>query len=448
MKNHFVLVLAILILSGCASAKRDYNAAKTSNKIGSYEAFLRKHPKSKYTVLAQKEVRDLYEVRDWTRAIRVNSISEFKLFIQNYPFSSRLVAKRQIVVLEEKDAWAKARKLHTISAYEEFIRRYPASTNVKDARNYIEEIDWASIQKTNTISAYEGFIQRYPNSTRLSQAKQKIEEIDWKQTQKIDQIESYQNFQNLYPDSRRVADAERRILEIQDDKAWQNASLLDTPSSYRNYLVSYAYGRHSEDANRRIREYTIVRPAWEKAKKKNTIVAYEGFIEKYPNSDYALLAREKIKAFENSDWRTAKSKNTIDAFRRFLAKHPYSKYSSEAEKLIIDLEVNKIFSKEHGMLPPMSRTSFGDRYRASNDITILNKTSYVLTVWYSGVESVKIVLNPGGQTNVTLPNGNYKVAASVKASGVIPFAGKETLEGGDYSSQFYIETRRSSDWRY
>jgi hypothetical protein len=51
---------------------------------------------------------------------------------------------------------------------------------------------------------------------------------------------------------------------------------------------------------------------------------------------------------------------------------------------------------------------------------------------------------PSKQTySITLTNGNYNVAAKVDCPNVIPFAGKESLQGGDYSGYYYIKTRKN-----
>ena len=59
---------------------------------------------------------------------------------------------------------------------------------------------------------------------------------------------------------------------------------------------------------------------------------------------------------------------------------------------------------------------------------------------YSGVKSMKIVLSPYQSRKVVLPSGTYKVVAT--SPGVRSFYGTEDLTGGDYESEYYIETRR------
>jgi hypothetical protein len=67
-------------------------------------------------------------------------------------------------------------------------------------------------------------------------------------------------------------------------------------------------------------------------------------------------------------------------------------------------------------------------------------------VRYSGIESKKIVLSPRQRKSTTLKKGNYRIAASVNASNVTNYAGKENLSGGDYSSEYYIQTQTYRRW--
>lgn len=90
----------------------------------------------------------------------------------------------------------------------------------------------------------------------------------------------------------------------------------------------------------------------------------------------------------------------------------------------------------------MNRDNYGS-YAKENDISVYNNTSYTLTIRYSGIESKKLVLAPKARKSIKLKNGTYRVAASVNASNVGNYAGKENLVGGDYSSEYYIKTSYS-----
>ena len=114
--------------------------------------------------------------------------------------------------------------------------------------------------------------------------------------------------------------------------------------------------------------------------------------------------------------------------------HPKRKW---IEKRIIDLEVQAIAAGEHGELPRAQPLASGGTI---NTVEVKNNTGYELTVRYSGPSSKKLVIPKGETQSVTLPKGNYKVAASVNAHHVTNYYGTDSMQGGQYSSSFRITT--------
>lgn len=109
--------------------------------------------------------------------------------------------------------------------------------------------------------------------------------------------------------------------------------------------------------------------------------------------------------------------------------------SSDAQR--IDQQVNTILAEPHGELPPAEMIR-SDPSSNVAEIRIENDTSYNLTVLYSGPTSRSVVLGPHGTQQTTLGVGTYNVAATVNASDVRPFAGRDDLKGGAYDYSFYI----------
>lgn len=138
---------------------------------------------------------------------------------------------------------------------------------------------------------------------------------------------------------------------------------------------------------------------------------------------------------EEKAWSSAVESNTIESYERYLKLYPRGKHRSSADKACIDLTVDKIMGGFHGDMPKMNKYSNGG---TSNNIQISNDTPYTLTVYYSGTSSQKVILMKGMTGFVSLPNGKYRVAASVDEKGVSSYAGEESLTGGRYSVSFYI----------
>lgn len=180
------------------------------------------------------------------------------------------------------------------------------------------------------------------------------------------------------------------------------------------------------------------------AKKTATIAGWRAYQRAVPSS-FFRDSEAKIEEIENKSWNTeakawstAKKENTISAYQKYKNLYPKGSHIAQAEKKLIDLEVANVFAGSHGSLPSMDKTSWGSGPTAY--ISVTNRTSYTLTLRYSGPDSKKLVISPGRTSSVTLKNGRYRVAASVNASNVSNYAGVEDLSGGSYSVEYYIST--------
>ena len=142
---------------------------------------------------------------------------------------------------------------------------------------------------------------------------------------------------------------------------------------------------------------------------------------------------------ESKAWSTARCENTISAYKKYKSLYPKGAHYVQAERRLIDLEVADVYAGDYGSLPAMDKTSWGAGPTA--EVSITNRTRYVLTILYSGPDSKRVVIQAGRTSTVTLKNGTYKVAASVDAPGVSKYAGSENVDGGSYSVEYYIETQ-------
>lgn len=182
------------------------------------------------------------------------------------------------------------------------------------------------------------------------------------------------------------------------------------------------------------------------ADKKSTASGWKQYQRLVP-TDYFKDSEEKIEKIENLAWNTepkawqmALSENSISSFTKYKSLYPKGSHIALCEKKLIDLEVSRIYAGDHGTLPEMERIGYGSG--ATSYITVSNRTSYTLTLLYSGSDSKRLVIPAGGTSSIRLKNGNYRVAASVSASNVRNYAGNENLQGGNYSAEYYISTTR------
>lgn len=346
--------------------------------------------------------------------------------------------------------YEEARASKSIQLYETYIVKYPKSKYLSKAKDELaslyEERDWSLAKSSNTINGYKKFLLDYTNSKYTSQVEIKIKELEeeanWNTTKNINSVYAYENYLFSFPESKYVFEAKNKIQQIKDDLAWKEADTQATSESYQKYISNFPSGTKKTQALERIQEIKIIQPKWENVIKKNTPDGYRTFLNQYYSSSYSTKARQKLSELEEKFWSEALTGKSLKKYQNYISNFPDGKYYDEAEKAIIDIEVDNIFKGDHGVLPPMSKTS-GRYYNVNtNEIEIYNKTSYILSVRYSGsFESKKIVLSPNQKQKFTIRNGDYKVAASVNATNVRNYAGKEKLEGGSYTSEFYIETK-------
>lgn len=340
------------------------------------------------------------------------------------------------------------KSINSIVAYENYIAKYPKSKYLQHAKDELitlyEERDWSSARSANTVYGYNNFLSKYPYSKYGYEAELKIFEIKeqnaWNKTKTFNTIFAYENFIASFPESKYVFDAELSIQSLYDDNGWSEAVLLGTVESYRKYLFDFPNGSRKGIALELIKQNEIIQPKWDEALRINTVSSYRKFLNLYPNSSYSATAKQKLNEYEAKHWKEALKANSIKNYLNYITNFPDGKHIATAEKKIIDIEVDNILKGNYGKLPPMSKTT-SNYYAIINEIEIFNDTNFTLTVRYSGdFESKKIVILPKQKTKLTISNGDYRVAASVDAKNVKNYAGKEKLEGGSYSSVFYIKT--------
>ena len=349
-----------------------------------------------------------------------------------------------------KKAYTLASSMDTVESHEDFIGAYPDGkyTPLSEIRldELKEEQAWNKAKLMDMIYYYESFISTYPQSVKVKEAENRIAflrvENAWKEALDKNSIDGYEDYLSTHPNTIHADFAEKRIAELRIESEWQNALKEESTFHLKELLDRYPDSKFERAARERIKELDVIRPAFDKALSKNEIAAYLDFISKYPTSEYAGEARARITMLEEELWSKAMAANTIKAYKDYMRELPYGAYYTEAEKRIIDLEVDEIFKGDHGELPPMSQSGTNALWLKTANISIDNNTEYTLTVRYSGEQSRRIVLEPHGLKELVLPNGSYRITASVNAANVTNYAGEEVLTGGDYSSEYYIVTSR------
>lgn len=203
------------------------------------------------------------------------------------------------------------------------------------------------------------------------------------------------------------------------------------------------------------------------AKYQEGLQKYSKLLEDHPDSGWASEDNSTLLSdlpadllFDSAaEFKEADKYNTAIMLYKAVAKyHPESIYAHDAANAAIDAELEKIYREKHGTLPP-PYTAGKKRLGGDCEVTIVNDTPYELTILISGPANMSITIeaSPGSTVRVippiswqeppqhaeratmTIPPGDYRVAAKVREPGIIPFYGEWTLtRDTSHVSWFYL----------
>lgn len=78
---------------------------------------------------------------------------------------------------------------------------------------------------------------------------------------------------------------------------------------------------------------------WQKAQAENTEAAYQAFLEKNPEGEWAQKAQAELDAIKDRrDWENAQTSDAIEAYNSYLLAHPTGEHMGEARQRIAELE--------------------------------------------------------------------------------------------------------------
>lgn len=443
------------------SASHTYKKVVKSGKVSDYEDFIVKYPNSKNRSDIIKRLTRAYDEIDWNEAYSAHTITSYQKYLAKHGNGAFTDSARKVIgELELQNAiinaWKEVQHLNSVEAYSNFLNSYPNSKYGFEARQKLsllqERSVWNEAQISNRIQEYEAYLMKYPNGNYVKEAKdylaflkeQETIEPIWEETVHTNTFEVYKVFSEKYSTSSYAAFAKEKMAEI-EAADWEKATETNEVDGYTQYLTKYPAGKYAKIAelNRhRLENEKEIFPIWQKVQKINSYQAYYDFCNKHNTTAYVDIAIERMIALDEAAWRRARASNSIMSYYKYLKDIPKGDYVNDAEKKIIDLEVDRIYSGEHGSLPPLEKV-YGSaaKNRTHSKVEIQNDTPYELTIWYSGLESRKVQIPAKQITSVKLKLGKYRIAASVKAHNVSNYVGNEDLDGSDYSVKYYIETR-------
>ncbi|MEZ5325744.1 MAG: hypothetical protein R3F19_11865 [Verrucomicrobiales bacterium] len=213
--------------------------------------------------------------------------------------------------------------------------------------------------------------------------------------------------------------------------------MTTSTDAVRRFLRDYPETTKNAEAEARI--VAIDDEKWSEFASTRSVDVINKFLEDNPETSKREVANARIQEIYNDlDW--VQEQDTVEDYERFVSRfpgHPQREWiRKRIRKLIIDLEVERIAAGDHGEMPPVKPVSIGG---AIAHVVVKNLTESTLTIRYSGPDSKKLIIPNGETRSVQLSPGDYQVAASVTLANVRNYYARETVVGGRYSSQFYVE---------
>lgn len=130
--------LTALLVTGCATTKKDFEQALAAHTITAYEAFLQKHPTSQYSGQARQRLAALEAKQLITET---GTVADFEAFLAKHPTGEAADWMRK--VMKELDKWPSSTDEKTLKTW---IRMNPTSPRRAEIEGRI-----AKVQRLRTV---------------------------------------------------------------------------------------------------------------------------------------------------------------------------------------------------------------------------------------------------------------------------------------------------------
>jgi outer membrane protein assembly factor BamD (BamD/ComL family) len=235
-------IFFVIIISGCASEKKEWENTKQKNTTFAYEDYLNSYPKGLHSDSAKIHLESLY----FQDALYADTIPLFETFINKYPQSTYSDSAQALL---EKLYFEQAKYADTIPTYEDFLKRNPQSVFADSAQILLGKLYYWQAQKINTINAFQNFIEKYPSSQLVPKAKDKLITLEWEAAKNINSIYSYKEFIAKYSESQFVEMAKVKISNIKLLKKCPFELITGKIIGLRNHKAGDSFSSTFEEGN-------------------------------------------------------------------------------------------------------------------------------------------------------------------------------------------------------
>ena len=124
------------------------------------------------------------------------------------------------------------------------------------------------------------------------------------------------------------------------NKDWQNASEKNTVAAYQSFLDKHAGDQHAQEARTRMAALQDD-AAWQMAQNVNSRDSYQIYLQSEPNGTHAQAARDQLAELARADaWKSAQSADSATALEDFLQKYPQGPETDQARQKLAALHAN------------------------------------------------------------------------------------------------------------
>jgi putative component of toxin-antitoxin plasmid stabilization module len=275
-----LLVLGIILMigSGCASLREQWDDASNTHTIEAYEKFLSKHPDGEYAKRARYRLMELY--------------------------------------------YKKARDANTVAAYRQFLNQYPEGEFSKWALDKIVDLQWDKAQSSNTIAAYQEFLEFNPSGKESEWARSNIMDL----------------YLTPYVERGLLKDWELNVFKyywMEGNVGYQSSPVVrERLNDFRNRLLTSAVGMETQDLTSELEEIY-----WLRIREGDEPMSYEAYLSRYPTGPYAGTAQSRLNELEEEEkrlWHAATKADSLDVYLDYVRNtHSKDHLHKVAERVLL-----------------------------------------------------------------------------------------------------------------
>lgn len=160
-------------------------------------------------------------------------------------------------------------------------------------------------------------------------------------------------------------------------EAYENAMMSNEPAVLQNYLDIYADApsEHRDSIQSHLEMLKKVDSDWTNAVVSNSKAAILRYMQLYPNSLHNVEAKLKI---DSIDWMEATQKNTIEAYQKYIDEHADGMYIDQAHDAYTLLDSKKVNAEDKANISAIF-TSFFNALANNDEATLVSCVDIILT---------------------------------------------------------------------